>query len=151
MGIEERICGNSRDQLIKKWVFSPGVLKKLMWNFHGVFVFDPGISKGCHTILQNFYWLKLAFSRISKGKVANLKIEVGFSDFREGRYLPYILNPPCLDFFWKNILSSFIIQLVNHNLKVSIKHYERLISVIIMLFIYLCNYLSSVWYVMFWT
>ena len=53
-GIEERTCGNSRVQLKKKQNFQ-GLQKKLMWNFHGwVLVFDFGISKGCHTILQNF-------------------------------------------------------------------------------------------------
>ena len=39
-----------------------------------VLVFDLGICKGCHTILQNFQGWKLVFSRISKGKVTNLKI-----------------------------------------------------------------------------
>ena len=36
--------------------------------------FELGISKGCRTILQNFKRLKLVSSRISKGKVTNLKI-----------------------------------------------------------------------------
>ena len=47
-----------------------------------VLVFDFGIStqakKGCHTILLNFHGWKLVFSRISKGKVANLTFPGGF-------------------------------------------------------------------------
>ena len=47
--------------------------------FSWVLVIDLGISKGWHTILRNFQGWKLAFSRISKGKVTNLKIlEGGF-------------------------------------------------------------------------
>ena len=47
--------------------------------FQWVLVFDLGISKGCHTILQNFCGWKLVFSGISEGKVTNLKIpERGF-------------------------------------------------------------------------
>ena len=47
--------------------------------FSWVLVIDLGISKGWHTILRNFQGWELAFSRISKGKVTNLKIlEGGF-------------------------------------------------------------------------
>ena len=41
-----------------------------MWNF-------LGISKGWHTILQNFQRWKLVFSRIFKGKVTNIKLPEG--------------------------------------------------------------------------
>ena len=50
-GTEERVCGNSKGQL--KEVEIPGVFKK---NSSGISMglgFDLGISKGCHTILQN--------------------------------------------------------------------------------------------------
>ena len=39
-----------------------------------VLIFDLGISKGCHTILQNYQEWKLVFSGISKGKVTNLRM-----------------------------------------------------------------------------
>ena len=45
--------------------------------FSWVLVFDLGISKGWHTILQNFQGWNFAFSGISKGKVTNLKIPEG--------------------------------------------------------------------------
>ena len=45
--------------------------------FSWVLVFDLGISKGWHKILQNFQGWKLIFSGISKGKVTNLKIPEG--------------------------------------------------------------------------
>ena len=53
----------------------PGVMKKKHGNFHDM---GLGISDGCHTILPNFLgrW-KLVFSRISKGKVTNLKTPKG--------------------------------------------------------------------------
>ena len=50
--------------------------------FSCVLVFDFGISKGWHTILQNFQGWQLVFSGISKGKVTNLKIPEG--GFRKG-------------------------------------------------------------------
>ena len=65
-GIEERVCGNSKCQLKKKW------------NFLGFWFFYLKISKEWHTILESFQWWKLACSGISKGKVANLKIPVFF-------------------------------------------------------------------------
>ena len=44
-----------------------------------VLVFDLGISKGHHTILQNFQGRKFVFFWISKGKLTNLKIPGFFS------------------------------------------------------------------------
>ena len=52
-----------------------------------------GISKGCNTILQNFQERSFVFfSRISKGKVTNLKFSRDFFSQK------YVLNPS-LDFF----------------------------------------------------
>ena len=87
-GIEERKCGNSRGQLKKKRNFE-GCSSK---NSYGL-VFDLGTSKGCHTILLNFHGWKLVFSRISKGKVTNLKCPGGFSGF----------------FFWNSPIQALIL------------------------------------------
>ena len=86
-------------QGLRTWNFQ-GVLKKELWKFQEsikkvlqfplVFKRDscrismglgfwPWNFQGCHTILQNFQGWKLVFSRISKGKVTNLKIPGGFS------------------------------------------------------------------------
>ena len=98
-GIAERACGNSRGTLKKKWDFQ-GCSRKSHLEFPWVLVFDLGISKGCHTILQNFRGQKLVFSGISKGKVTNLKILEGFSE-------KYVLNPClCLDFFWNSPMTE---------------------------------------------
>ena len=70
-GIEERAHENPRVQL-----------KKTNVKFSCVLVFDFGIYKGWHTILQNFQGWQLVFSGISKGKVTNLKIPEG--GFRKG-------------------------------------------------------------------
>ena len=66
--IEERACENSRVQLKKKWN------SQLCSRINLVLVFDLKISKGYHKTLQNFQGWKLVFSRISKGKITNLKI-----------------------------------------------------------------------------
>ena len=55
------------------WFFT-GIQLILFLEFQWVLVFELEISKWCHTILQNFQWRKLVFSRISKGKVTNLKL-----------------------------------------------------------------------------
>ena len=53
-GLEEKTCGNSWGQLKKKkWKFQ-GCSRKTNAEFPWVLVFDFGISKGCHTNLQNF-------------------------------------------------------------------------------------------------
>ena len=51
-GTGERACGNSKGQLRKKWNFQE-CLRKNYLEFPCVLVLDLGISKGCHTILQN--------------------------------------------------------------------------------------------------
>ena len=91
----------------------PGVMKKKHGNFHDM---SLGISDGCHTILPNFLgrW-KLVFSRISKGKVTNLKTPKGKQG--GGRSEKYILDtpthpPPALVwlgcwFFWNSPISPF--------------------------------------------
>ena len=89
---EERACGNSIGQL-KNEVEFPGVIKKNYVKFPWLLVFDLGISKGCHKILQNFHqgW-NLASSGISEGKVTNLKIPRVF--------FKTIHPQPHLDCFW---------------------------------------------------
>ena len=88
-GIEETACGNSSRQLKKKWNF-PG-WSRYHDEFPWVLVFGLGIFKGCHTIFQNFQVWIFVFSRISNGKVINLKVPGFFSKH-------YVLNPPCLGF-----------------------------------------------------
>ena len=39
---------------IKRRGISRGVQEKLIWNFHGFWCFDLGVSKRCHKILQNY-------------------------------------------------------------------------------------------------
>ena len=51
--LKQRTCGKSRSQLKKKWNFQ-GYSSKTHLEFPWVLVFDLGIAKGCHTILQNF-------------------------------------------------------------------------------------------------
>ena len=91
----EKNCGNSRVQLKKKWNFQ-GCSRKTHVKFPLVLIFDFGISKECHTILQNFQGWKLVFSRICKGTVTNLKI----SGWGGGRVRKVYLqsSPSCLDF-----------------------------------------------------
>ena len=74
--VEERTCGNSRVYLKKKRNFQ-GCSKKNYVEFPCFLVFEVRISKGYHTILQNFQGFKLVFSRFSKGKVTILKIPGG--------------------------------------------------------------------------
>ena len=59
----------------KKEVGFPRIFKNS--EFPRVLVFYLGISKGCHTILQIFQWLKLVFSRVFRDKGTNLKISRG--------------------------------------------------------------------------
>ena len=79
------------------------VLKKTHVEFPRFSVVDTGISKGCHTMLQNSQEQKLAFSGVSQGKLKNKKIPGGASE-------KYILNTPCLDFFWNSPIN--LLQLV---------------------------------------
>ena len=51
--LKQRACGKSRGQLKKKWNFQ-GRSRKTHLEFPWVLVFDLGIAKGRHTILQNF-------------------------------------------------------------------------------------------------
>ena len=62
-----------------------GVLKKNSW----------GISMGHGFWPYNFQGVSHNFLRISKVKVANLKIPKKF-----------IINPPCMDFFWNNPIAK---------------------------------------------
>ena len=92
-----RTCGNFRSQLKKKRNFQ-GWSRKNHVEFPWVLIFDLGISKGCHTVLQNYQGWKLVFSGISKVKVTNLKIpEFLFKKV-------YLQPPPRLDFFWNSPL-----------------------------------------------
>ena len=79
------------------------MLKKTHVEFPRFSVVDTGISKGCHTMLQNSQEQKLAFSGVSQGKLKNKKIPGGASE-------KYILNTPCLDFFWNSPIN--LLQLV---------------------------------------
>ena len=58
----------------------PGVLKKEHVEIPWVLVFDLGISKGCHKILQNFHGCSFVFFEFSASKVTNLKILGFFSE-----------------------------------------------------------------------
>ena len=79
-----------------------------MWNFQGlikkevdfprVFVFGLGIFKGSNTVLWNMQELNFVLSRISRSSVKKIKIQGKFSK-------KYILNLPCLDFFWNSPFS----------------------------------------------
>ena len=75
--LEEKTCGNFRGQLKKKCKFQ-GCSRKTNAKFPWVLVFDFGISRGCHTNLQNFQGQKLFFSGISWSKVTNLKFPGAF-------------------------------------------------------------------------
>ena len=81
--------------------------------FPWVLVFDFGISKGCHTILLNFQGWKLVFSRISKGKVKNLKFSGSFQKIISSTPLP----PACLVFFWNSPILFFWENFLGHNCK----------------------------------
>ena len=83
-------CGNSSGQLKKKWNFQ-GCSRKTHVKFPWVLIFDLGISKECHTILQNFQGWKLFFSGICKGAVTNLKIS-GWEG--RGGSEKYVFNSP---------------------------------------------------------
>ena len=72
-GIEERAHENISVQL-KRSGITGGSQRKNNVKFPWVLVFELGVSKGWHTILQNCQGWKLVFSKISKGKVTNLKI-----------------------------------------------------------------------------
>ena len=72
-GIEERAHENISVQL-KRSGITGGSQRKNNVKFPWVLVFELGVSKRWHTILQNCQGWKLVFSKISKGKVTNLKI-----------------------------------------------------------------------------
>ena len=59
-GIKERTCRNSMNWSKKKWNFQ-GCSRKTHVEFPWALVFDLGISKGCHTILQTFQGVKAYF------------------------------------------------------------------------------------------
>ena len=78
--------------------------KKLMWNFHGYWFLDgTGISKGCSKSLQNFQGQSFVSSRISKGKVTNLKsLGIFLKKVRPHSTSPawiFFWNSPLLDWF----------------------------------------------------
>ena len=75
--------------LIKKEVEFPGVSKKCSSGIPWALVFDLEISKGYHTISQNFPKWKLLFSGVSKGKVTNIKITGSFSR----KFYPLVCPP----------------------------------------------------------
>ena len=56
-GIEERKCGNSRDQLKKKWNFQ-GCLRKNSWNFHRSWFWILEFSRG----VTQFCWISSTIS-----------------------------------------------------------------------------------------
>ena len=97
--IEERACENCRGQLKNKWYFQ-GFSRKTHVKFPWVLAFDLGVSRRCHTILQNLQGWKLVFSGISKGKVTDLKVPGGISE----KYIPY---PPCFDFSGTAYFNTF--------------------------------------------
>ena len=66
----------------------PGVLKKEHVEIPWVLFFDLGISKGCHTILQNFHGCSFVFFEFSASKVTNLKILGVFSENSHSRKNP---------------------------------------------------------------
>ena len=78
--IEERACGNSRGQLKKKWNFQGWGIKKIScgisrsWFFLALEFTKEGVS---HDFVEFLLVKSFVISRISKGKVTNLKI-LGF-------------------------------------------------------------------------
>ena len=63
-GIEERVCGEYRDQSKTKWNFQ-GYSRKNHMEFLWLLLFYPGLSKGCHTISQNLQgWTLVLKSQI---------------------------------------------------------------------------------------
>ena len=93
-GIEKIECGNSRGQLKKKWNFQ-GWSRKNHMEFPWVLVFCLENSNGCNTILWNFQGWSFILSGISKGKVANPKLPVGF-------FKKVYPQHRCLNFFWNS-------------------------------------------------
>ena len=78
----------------RKWIFL-GLIKNNV-EFPGVLVLGLKISEGCNIILWSFWEWSLVLSRISLGKVNNLKIPAGFSK-------KYVVNLPVC-FFWNSPL-----------------------------------------------
>ena len=89
---EERICGNSKGELKKKWNFQ-GCWRKTHVEFPWVVVVDFGISsKGCYKISKCESLFSPEFLRVKSGKSQNSR----------GGSEKYILNSPSLDFFCKS-------------------------------------------------
>ena len=82
-------------RLVENNVEFSGVIKKKHVEFPGALVSSIKISKRCITILQSFQGWSFVLSEISSSKVRNLNIPGVFSK-------KYILNSPCLFFFWNN-------------------------------------------------
>ena len=90
-GVNKKRSGISRHDQEKNSVEFPWVL-----------VFDLGRSNGCDTIWWNFQGWSFILSGISKGKVTNLQIPGVF--FKK----KYVLNTPCLDFFWYSPIQEHV-------------------------------------------
>ena len=80
-------CGNSRDQLKKKWDFQGCSRKNHPWNIHGFQFLTLGFPGG----VTQFFRISIGESLFFKGKVTNLKIPRIFSE-------KFILNPPPFGF-----------------------------------------------------
>ena len=99
MDIEECAHGNFWGQLIKKWNFQECSRKSNVEEFPWVLVFNhlwnfQGLSHSFAELPQ----VKVFFSEISKGKVTNQKIPVGWGGLSE----KHIISPHCLDFIWNS-------------------------------------------------
>ena len=127
--ISERRQGEGREGAVEDMEF-PGVLKKEHVEIFGVnlersgisrsvnkscaisiwvLVFDTGVSKGCNTILQNFWW-KLGFSGIFKGKVTNLKIPRFFQkSISSTSHVDFLSGIPHLLCIWGKLMVTLIL------------------------------------------
>ena len=80
-------CGNSKDQLKKKWDFQGCSRKNHPWNIHGFYFLTLEFPGG----VTQFFRISIGESLFFKGKVTNLKIVRIFSE-------KFILNPPPFGF-----------------------------------------------------
>ena len=113
--IEEIASGYCRGQLKKKWNFQ-GCSRKTHVEFPWDLVFDLETCKGCHKILQKFWGSKL-FSRISRGKVTNLKLQ-GFFNRKVYPQRHYS------DFFRNNSILKYDIDHIKTTLNLNRKNYH---------------------------
>ena len=118
------------------------MIKIKSWGILWVLVFGLGISKGCHTILENFQGWSFAFSKISEGKVANLKIP--------GFFFQNFVLIPRFDFFCNSpfsFLSEVDFRKPLANIRLDLRWYKArrqfLFNFIFVFYVKILDFLKS--------